>query len=233
MKISILVPTRKRILSVQELIKTIFLTAFDINNIEVIFYIDEDDKESKEMFNFLFPTIKLVIGPRIILSQCWNECYKISTGDILMHCGDDIRFRTMYWDQMVRKEFDKVPDRILQVFGDDGIQHQNLATHSFIHRNWVKIVGYFVPPYFSSDFNDTWLDFVARQLNRQVYLPTLVTEHMHWLVNKGVKDKTALENLERHKRDNVEELYQQLLPKRLEDIKKLKAFIEHFNEVEV
>jgi len=250
-KISILCPTRRRPDSISNLVFSILKTAKDVNFIEIIFYVDWDDKESIKFLNSAVPVIKdmaekitlfegqvalrdpavfidKVLGPRIILSQCWNECYKVAKGDILMHCGDDIRFRTNSWDEIVRREFDKVPDKIVQVFGDDGIQHEHLATHSFIHRKWAEAIGYFVPPYFSSDYNDTWLDFVARQLKRQVYKSELITEHMHWLVGKGEKDETALENLSRHVADNVEKLYASLFSERINNVKKLQQVIDDF-----
>jgi len=256
-KISILCPTRERPQSIFDLVHSVITTTKHINDVEIIFYVDFDDGESiqqvedfipvmSDMLNLLNDAtrfegqdalelcgslVNYVVGDRIVLSKMWNECYEIAQGNILMHCGDDIRFRTKGWDDMVREEFEKVPDRIIQVFGDDGIMHQSLATHSFIHRNWVEAVGYFVPPYFSSDFNDTWLDFVARKLNRQVYLPNLYTEHMHWLVGKGPKDRNALENLERHKNDNVEQLYERLLPQRLSDVAKLQKFIEDYKKI--
>jgi hypothetical protein len=255
-KISILCPTRHRPNSIFDLIYSVIETAKHINDVEIIFYVDFDDGESiqqvedfmpirvdlvnllceKERFkgqdslDLSYSLVNYVVGRRILLSQCWNECYAIARGNILMHCGDDIRFRTKGWDDMIRKEFEKVPDKIVQVFGDDGIMHQHLATHSFIHRNWVETLGYFVPPYFSSDFNDTWLDYVARQLDRQVYLQNMYTEHMHWLIGKGEKDQNALENLERHNKDNVEQLYENLLPNRIADVEKLKKYIINYQK---
>ena len=48
-------------------------------------------------------------------------------------------------------------------------RRKNFLTHGFLHRNWVETVGYFVPPYFSSDFNDTWLNEVADMIGRKIY----------------------------------------------------------------
>ena len=53
----------------------------------------------------------------------WNRCYEISSGDIVMHCGDDIRFRTKGWDTKVLNKFKEYKDKIVLVYGDDGIRN--------------------------------------------------------------------------------------------------------------
>lgn len=164
-----------------------------------------------------------IVGPRGLLSAYWNECYAASSGEIVMHAGDDIRFRTVAWDTLVQAAFESVADRILFVHGDDGFQHERLGTHGFLHRRWVETLGYFVPPYFSSDYNDTWLTEVADSIGRRVYLPDVVTEHLHPNAGKGEWDQTHRERLERHGRDNVDSLYASLANARAEDAAKLTA----------
>jgi glycosyl transferase/beta-hydroxylase protein BlmF len=224
-KISILCPTRGRPESVKRLLESIEATAAKIP--EVILYIDDDDETMRDFVcrDFVYRGhVKKVVGPRITLSECWNECAKIAAGDILMHGGDDIIFESKRWDVQVRRAFGACDDRILFVHGDDGHWGDQFGTHGFIHRAWMETVGYFVPPYFSSDFNDTWLNEVANALGRRLFLPFL-TEHMHPLWNKGVWDQTHKDRLARHAKDGVKELYQRLKPERDKDIKKLRAAI--------
>jgi glycosyltransferase involved in cell wall biosynthesis len=219
-RVSLLLPTRNRPANLRRLHQSLEDTSRQ--RPEVVLYVDEDDQVSADMAEDL--GWKYVQGPRICLSEMWNEAYKISTGDILMHAGDDIIFRTKSWDYHVVKAFSKFPDRLIFAHGDDGHWGKRFGTHGFIHKNWVDVVGYFVPPYFSSDYNDTWLNDVANRLGRRVYLP-IMTEHMHFLFGKAELDETHRERLDRHKRDNVGQLYDSLLPKRLEDVEKLKSAI--------
>lgn len=228
--ISLLLPTRQRPANMKSLWESVQKTSDYPKQLEIVFYIDNDDQESIDEVNRLnhdYPEqIKWIIGPRICLSEMWNKAYEKSTGNILMHSGDDILFRTDHWDTYIRLVFSKYSDRIVFVFGDDTAIHKNpFGTHGFLHRNWVKVIGYFVPPYFSSDYNDTWLNEVSGALGRKIYIPDIITEHMHYTLGKSEIDQNTLERLERHQKDKVENLYNSLKVKRIEDGRKLLKYI--------
>jgi hypothetical protein len=222
--ISLLTPTRERPDNIKRMVDSARSTSD--NEVEFIFYVDEDDRASADMIWKLDCTV--VLGPRIVLSEMWNKCYEYSNSEINMHCGDDIVFRTAHWDSQVKAEFAKVPDKIVLVHGEDGIQGEALATHSFLHRNWTEALGYFVPPYFSSDFNDTWLTDLAVRIGRKVFLPDLYTEHMHPCAGKGTWDKTHQERLVRHWADDVTGKYESMQRDRELDAEKLREFIAAF-----
>jgi hypothetical protein len=214
-------PTRERPLNIYRLWQSILETADDVSNIEMILYIDEDDHSYD---NLEVPFIK-VSGERIILSEMWNKCYEKASGDILMHCGDDIIFRTKGWDTIVSNKFKEYPDNIAFVYGNDGSNFNGVfGTHGFIHKDWVEAIGYFVPPYFVSDYNDTWLNDVAKMIGRHIHVDIL-TEHMHYLFGKAVIDKNTLDRLDRHNQNGgVASLYSSLemQKKRISDAEKLK-----------
>ena len=222
--ISLLCPTRGRPDSMRRLVASCDNTAHGV--IEVVFYLDNDDAESIAVASALAATrrnVVTIVGDRIVLSEMWNRCAERASADVMMHCGDDIIFRSTSWDEAVLDVFGRHPDRIVFVHGDDKVWGERLGTHGFLHRRWVDAVGYFVPPYFSSDYNDTWLTEVATRIGRRVYLPEVVTEHMHYAVGKGPLDRTHEERLARAQRDNVHRLYVDLAPKRIEDAYKLRA----------
>lgn len=200
--ISILMPTRQRPHNIKRLWESLQDTVDDLKDVEVVLYIDEDDNT----YDSLGLPVTIVRGPRIVLSECWNRCYEQAKGDILMHCGDDIVFRTKNWNRVVEQEFEKYPDHIVFVFGDDGGPSRDFGTHGFVHRKWAEVSGFFVPPYFSSDYNDTWLNDVAKLIGRHQYVD-IYTEHMHPAFNKAPIDQNHLERLERHRNDHVDELY--------------------------
>lgn len=219
--ISILCPTRGRPDSIRRLVTSATDTA--TGPVEFIFYVDDDDPVSAEVAAELGTA---VVGPRIVLSQMWNRCYEQASGDVLMHCGDDIVFRTVGWDRLVLDAFERYSDRIALVHGRDGIHDAGLATHGFLHRRWVEAVGYFVPPYFSSDYNDTWNTEVADRLGRRIYLPDVYTEHMHFINGKAEVDATHQERLDRHQQDNPAALYETLSAERADAVARLQAAID-------
>ena len=232
MNISILTPTRVRPSSIDRLVMSCLKMATDPTKIEFVFYIDNDDNASKEKLEQLKSKIspeqiKYVQGPRIVLSEMWNQIQPLATADIFMHCGDDIVFQTNGWDDKVMDAFNKSKDKIVFVHGNDGYWNERFGTHGFLHKNWVNVCGYFVPPYFSSDYNDTWLNDVSNILNRRVHVD-IYTEHMHPAFGKAKFDSNHLDRLERHRKDNVDGLYhsEKMVKKRSEDAEKLKNFID-------
>lgn len=235
MKISLLCPTRKRPAQMERLWMSVLDTALDCANIELIFYIDKDDKDSKEKYQDLKlryeGQIFAVVGERDrILSKMWNRCHEIATGEILHHCGDDIVFASTNWDFHVRQAFEECPDRILFVYGKDGVQNERLGTHGFIHQNWVKTVGYFVPPYFSCWYNDTWLTNVSKRIDRARYIPEIYTRHIRSVRQGAVNDDTYKDRQKMGREDHMKELWKSMEPKRLEDACKLMKFIQEFDK---
>ena len=234
MKFSIVVPTRKRPVAVCELVETIFNTCDDFNKVEILFYIDSDDIDSEVCLRSLIDNygtnIKYTSSNEIInLSQMWNYAYNtLSTGDIIMMCADDVRFRTKSWDTLVRDEFLKQEDKIVLVYGNDMLQGVNLATLSFIHKKWVEVSGFWLPPYFCADYVDTWLFEVANRLNRSRYLPNVITEHMHYSVGKSDYDSTTEKRLTNAARENPSLIYQQKSAERSEHVNKLLQYIDQF-----
>lgn len=223
-RISVLIPSRGRPTGLARTITTSAKTALHPRRVEWVVRLDDDDPTLHSYLHPPFAGVNYVTGPRRLLSECWNECATAARGEILMHCGDDLTFETNGWDQMVRDAFAAVPDRIAFVYGDDlSPNFPDLGTHGFVHRRWVETVGYFVPPLFSSDWNDVWLTEVAQMIDRARPLPKMVTEHHHWSFGKADRDQTHVEREERGERDGVVELFKRTRPERERDAEKLRA----------
>jgi hypothetical protein len=214
--ISILFPTRGRPANVRRLLASLRETSVVMP--EVIVYVDNDDTTLEEVKGI--EGLKVVTGLRKMLSECWNKCAPLASGDILMMGGDDIVFKTAGWDKMVEDEFTKSVDKLIFVHGDDGYWGDRFGTHGFLHKNWIKIMGYFVPPYFYCDHNDSWWNRVADMHNRRVYLP-FVTEHMHPNFGKAQLDQTY----EDQRKDFVrsEARFNELRPELVNDAEKLRV----------
>jgi hypothetical protein len=233
-RISLLVPSRGRPDRCLAMWQSALGTADDPLSVELVLYLDDDDPTLPAYRQWIRTTdhsrIKDLAGPRIILSETWNRCWDAAGGEIGWHGNDDVRFRWPSWDSAVRRAFAEVPDRILLVHGRDGIHDQAMATLGFLHRRWTDTVGYFVPPYFSSDYNDTWNSEVADRIGRRRFLPEVYTEHLHPAVGKGPMDQTHQERLVRHRQDNVDALFVSLAPERERDAEKLRGAINEFED---
>lgn len=229
--ISILTPTRGRPDSITRLIDSALDTALQSDAIEFIFYVDNDDPASGDAIERAASAgarTMMIAGERIVLSEMWNTCARAAHADVMMHCGDDIIFRSDRWDEYVLGEFERYADGIVLVHGRDGYQDERLATHGFRHRNWMNAVGNFVPPYFSSDYNDTWVTEIADALGRRSYLPAIYTEHMHPVIGKGPLDITHQERLARHQRDDPGAIYAQLASIRQKETRILQECINDY-----
>jgi hypothetical protein len=193
---------------------------------DVVVYADEDDKPTIKLCEDHADAIKLVVGPRIILTDCWNKCLPKAAGDILCQGNDDIVFRTPGWDLMVEGAFAQSFDKLLMVYGDDqGMHHGKFGPHPFVHRRWLDITGgWFIPPYFWSEFGDTWVNEVYRGVDRARFLP-FVVEHMHYEFKKAEFDQTYRDRVANHQRTNPGHHYEFTKPEREQQTEKLRSLL--------
>lgn len=225
--ISVLIPSRGRVGGLGRAITSASRRAIHPRRIEFVVRLDDDDPDLQWYTKPPFAQTTYLTGPRALLSECWNEAASVANGEILMHCGDDVTFNTVGWDQRVREEFAKLPDKIGLVFADDlSTNFPDLATHGFLHRRWVETVGHFLPPLFSSDWNDVWISEVAKKIGRFVPMGDVVIEHWHYSFGKSERDQTHADREERGARDDVVGLYKRTSKEREGDARKLKAAIE-------
>lgn len=233
--ISLLLPTRQRPHFLERLWDSALDTTDNPNLLELVVYIDEDDDTYKELKLKRPKQVQFIYGPRkhdghVNLSIKWNKCWEKAKGEYFMHCGDDIIFRTKGWDTAVREAIDARPKKICFTWCNDvspDSQRNEFGTHGFIHRNWTDIIGRFVPPYFVSDYNDTWFNDVAQALHVRTYLHEHITEHMHFSLGKSPMDKNTEERLTRHNKEHPEEIYNRpdIVQERQREIEKLREFI--------
>lgn len=238
MKISLILPTRNRPKNMQHVFDTASKTISKENDFEIVFYIDEDDHISLEKALSMQDkgvNIKYVKGPRQTLSNCWNEACNKSTGEVIGFIDDETRFLTKNWDLIILSVFNQYEDKICFVGGNDNYYNvrwgKNFCTLGFLHRNWIETVGYFVPPYFVADYCDTWLNDVAKEINRHFWIEDLHIHHLHRETEYGL-DNTHKERLHRAKIHNPRGLYYsaEMSQKRRIDAFKLNTFIKNFKK---
>lgn len=221
--ISLLVPTRHRRKQFDGFIKSVRETTD--THVEIVCYVDDDD----HAYDDLDTSVVKIVGKRDYKNM-WNVCAEHATGDILGLLGDDVLFRTNSWDIRLETEFAKYKDKVLLAYGKDGnesAREKPYGTHPFLHRKWVDAVGYFVPPYFSADMVDTWLNDVAEMLGRAVFIPEIFMEHMHVGFNKAKLDDVYQDKSDKHRTDNPGPLYytSEMAKLRFKDALKLKGIM--------
>ena len=235
-KISVLIPSRNRPQNLKELCESLFDNASDPNQIEVIVYLDLDDsyiEECVEYFaelntRYINPS-KLIIGPKLVLSDYPNKLLQIASSDIFMNLGDDMRCRSEGWDKIIIDTINEYPDKINFVYVDDGYWGPDLASHHIIHRNYVECLGYFYPPIFDFGYSDTWMFQVAQKVGRIKFLPILF-EHMHYSIGKGELDQTYQDKLDKNQNNIYGELFDATKFLRDQDVKKLQNYIKSFEK---
>ena len=223
--ISVLIPSRSRPNRAQHVLQSAKETA--VGEFEILFYLNEDDPKLDEYGDVLHHAI---IGPDQYAPKSWNVLAQQAKGDYLMLCGDDVSFKTKGWNKRIEKAFPE--DRIAMVSFDDGrpsIGHP----HPVVSREWVDTVGYFLWPEFNHWFVDIWIEDIADLIDRKIYLPDVLIDHVTFKDNKGgrydeIYQRARTGEYRRH--DEAE--YQAGGARRVADAAKLRAVIEDFKQRE-
>jgi hypothetical protein len=170
-KISVLVPTRKRLARLRTLV-TSFERTTD-GAAELVFRADEDDPET---LRFLFDQ-HVVIGPRrrgyADLPVFFNEMLRAATGDVLLCGNDDMVFQTAGWPSLVLAEANRHPDGVFDI----GVTTHN-ETHfpfSIVSRKATERLGFLWDPRIF--WGDIFLRDVMAAFGRSVMLPSVAIDH--------------------------------------------------------
>lgn len=237
MNIGICVPTRQRVDWTRRMIESCLDTASKPDKIIICLRLDMDNFEDHEGYKKLMRAgiDRVLINPGKCLSILWNDCYSHlgEMTDLNLHAGDDLVFRSQDWDEAVRDTAQQFPNGIGMVYCDDGLQHEGLATHGFYSRKWSETIGYFCPPYFCHDYNDTWLTFLGKNIQAAgfpkacVYRGDKLIDHMHCTAPDGaggtkapIDDVYKLAHM-RKARQDCGPIYHEKLPERKKDLEKL------------
>src|SRR6266699_6023173 len=146
--ISLLLPSRKRPAILRRMVNSVRDTATHPEHIEIVVRFDDDDETSAEEARK--DGLIVLVGPRLrAMTIYWNKCFEACKGNIVQQSNDDQVMVTKGWDIIVEDAFAACPDKILLVHGDDGSGKMGKdSPHPFVHRRWVEIIGYFIPPFF-------------------------------------------------------------------------------------
>ena len=220
--ISICLASRKRPEPFKEMYLSAIVMADNPSDIEFIVYRDDDDEtEYHKSENIIYIT-----GPRKNLVEMVNKCYKKASGDIFMHFCDDMVFKTAHWDTKAKKMFETYsPDKILLLCPDNSDWNRwGFGTTFFLHKNWVDVLGYFLPPYLGEG-TDRWLNDVALLARRRLHDFDITTNH------RNIKDKVHEEKKRLCRKNRWNQRYDEFYDKRVEESEKLRKFIDENNHI--
>lgn len=215
--ISLLCPTRGRPDRVCVMLESIIKTTEKLENVEILFYIDSDDDKKDDYiasinnllnkYNNPFKRVLPHIGEPMSVSKSWNIIAEKCEGDILVMANDDEVWITKGWDRRLNEEADKFPDDIYCIYFDDGITHGKICAFPMVSRKWYETLGYFTPGIFKFLANDTWIEYIARHIDRLHYVPDVLIEHRHYLHNKSEMDETYKRNSDEYLGKQEDTLY--------------------------
>jgi hypothetical protein len=194
--ISLIMPTRERPFLARRMLDSVFATASRPSHLEVVLYIDGDDRPSHEINHPNLQIIK-VIGPRAKMGAMTRACYAASRGRYTMLANDDLVFRTPGWDRVIVERFLVWADRVALVWGNDLFRGARLPTHPFLSRTTCELMGGICPEAYRRDYIDTHIYDIFCALDRlghdrRVFLPDLIFEHTHVENGKAEADRTSI-----------------------------------------
>mgnify|MGYP003114188049 CR=1 FL=1 len=235
-KISLLIPSRERLNLKLTLISSIITTVKDINNVELIFGIDEDDPTRdivKKIANAI-PFVKVIDIQNnkkfIGINKIWNLLYPHAEGNILGYIGDDMVFKTKNWDEKILQEFDKnnLPeDKIKLVHCYDGYRdHDEICVNAFVHKKYTEIVGYLCREEFLINWSDQWMYQSFKAFDRVKWIRDIHIQHNHWVFGNRKRDEVANRMLSDNNDTISDELWHSLKPERIKDIETISKYLD-------
>ncbi len=192
--ISVLIPSKNRPKEFKRFIESLLNTADKPESIEIILYLDESENLNYENH----PQVRTMHGNLKILSQMYNLCATSAKGDIWFLAADDIKSWTTSWDSSVISIYEQSSDPFRVIHGNDlSPNAQNFGTHFFIHRLWFETLGYIFPKNENIFASDLWMTNLAKIINKDTYIPTIVMEHLHPSWGKAPLDSVYLDKMAR------------------------------------
>lgn len=175
-KVSVLVPTRKRISRLQTLIDSFDATTGNGPETELLFRVDFDDPKSRD-FLIAWGGHQVVTGPRLngysSMGTFFNELTSCSSGDVFICGNDDMIFKTPGWPAKVLAAANKFPDGVfnlgVSIFNQD---HYPLC---IVSKILVRTLGFIWDP--AVFWGDIYLRDVVGAFDRLSLLSEVEIEH--------------------------------------------------------
>lgn len=166
-RISILVPTRRRLPYLRRMAKSIADTCANIDNVELLLAFDSDDTATLELWR-ASPEASRVHWRHVVLERLGykgmhtytNILADMAQGDWLFRFDDDAYIVTPGWDKIV---LDQPCDRVINTQNlSDPVYSRYVFMGALWPRAWFKATGRFS----TSQQTDTYVDRLAKMHGR-------------------------------------------------------------------
>lgn len=187
MKIAGLVPTCR-----PHLVERMFecVDATDTSQVTWFVGIDDDDDQlypdRPDTRYFRSPKNQLAVKTNELSAIAWDDF------EILAQIDDDQWPRTKHWDLAVIDAMQKLGAGL--VYPNDGWMGEQTPVAPFWPAAFVKRIGWFYHPDLIHLFCDNTVQELARAIDRVKYLPDVLIEHMHPIVQKNEWDDSYHES---------------------------------------
>jgi len=228
-KISILIPTRQRVLKFERFINSIISNTANLNRCELVVLIDTDDPERIEYIKLL-ENLKKKIEVKVFYENFKTHAKRNNflasqcLGEIIFPANDDMIFVTKEWDNLLDVEFAKnLKNDPFCVWVDSGNKYPYLFCHfPIINRQWYKRLGYVGSELFNFWYLDTWICDLAKRSGKFIYGKKIKFKEYNAQANLEEMDITYLRNISNNKMEKDIEIWKNSVSQRIEEAQKLK-----------
>lgn len=192
-KLSWLVPTRGRPHLLNRFLDSVFATAADPTQVEVILRIDDDDP-SMSSYTPSQTSVRLLKGPRASMGTLNTEALRAATGDVIILGNDDLVLRSLHWDRSILQASALYDDGICLIHVKDGFVNHRHICFPILSKRFCSLIQDPFPAAYQGDHIDTHLEDLFRRLSdlghhRFIYLDNVFFEHLTPAIGKGVMDE--------------------------------------------
>lgn len=181
-KILIICPTRNRPDRANEMLCSVKSTS----DADVVFLIDDDqidlykDFKADKLITASNETTTEKINEAFFKKQCYYKYFSVSNDDFVYH--------TQQWDKKIIHTLEDYGGGI--AYGNDMLQKERMPTTSIISGAIVRELGWLQMPKLTHLYGDEVWRHIGKSLNILFYMPEIIIEHRHWIVNKMLMDDT-------------------------------------------
>jgi hypothetical protein len=196
---AVLIPSRGRPENIKRFMQAVRDTEADVH---VYVGVDADDPKLNDYWELQIRNTGLYInespirqkfGPTLnrLVDFMLSDTLSGENYQYIMWCGDDHVPRSKGWDKAYADKLDELKLGI--VYGNDLVMGEAIATQLCMTRNIPEALGYAVPEGFVHLYIDNYFMELGRSIDKLVYMPDVIIQHMHPCAGTAEEDLTYIE----------------------------------------